>query len=164
MDQTLVQDVVQEVMRRLGGRGAQFAGPKVGEDAPANDQIKRRSEIHAGDGKFGIFADVNAAVDAATDAQQKLLKLSTDERDQIVKIIKATAKEKANEWGALEFAETKIGRLDHKVAKLHLLDNVPGVEFMKTNAFTGGNGVCLEECARSASSARSRRSRTACRR
>ena len=134
-------------MRRLGGRGTQFTGPKVGEDAPANDQIKRRDTIHAGDGRFGIFADVNAAVDAATDAQKKLLKLTTDERDQIVKLIKATALEKCVEWGELEFRETKIGRLDHKIEKLRILSNVPGVEYLKTRAYSGSNGLCLEEYA-----------------
>ena len=147
MDQTLVSDVVQEVMRRLNGGGAKFAGPKVGEDAPANDGITRHQNAPAGDGHYGVFANVDAAVTAATDSQNKLLKLTTGERDQIVKLIKATAKEKANEWGALEFAETKIGRLDHKIAKLNLLDLVPGVEFLKTDSFTGSNGVCLEEFA-----------------
>ena len=106
MDQTLVSDVVQEVMRRLNGGGTKFAGaksgPRVGEDAPANDQITRHQNAPAGDGRFGVFADVDAAVNAATDSQKKLLKLTTGDRDQIVKLIKATAKEKANEWGALE--------------------------------------------------------------
>src|SRR2546421_196973 len=50
-------------------------------------------------------------------------------------------------WGEMEFAETKIGRLDHKIEKLQILELVPGVEFLKTNATSGSNGVCLEEFA-----------------
>src|SRR4051794_41650094 len=47
----------------------------------------------------------------------------------------------------MEFDETKIGRLDHKIEKLEILELVPGVEFLKTNASSGSNGVCLEEFA-----------------
>ena len=47
----------------------------------------------------------------------------------------------------MELDETKIGRLDHKIEKLQILELVPGVEFLKTNADSGSNGVCLEEFA-----------------
>ena len=47
----------------------------------------------------------------------------------------------------MELDETKIGRLDHKIEKLQILELVPGVEFLKTNAISGSNGVCLEEFA-----------------
>src|SRR5207237_1488268 len=98
-------------------------------------------------GQFGIFANVDDAVNAATESQQKLAKLSLDDRDQIVKLVKAMAKANARAWGELEFNETKIGRLDHKIEKLQILELVPGVEFLTTNATTGTNGVCLEEFA-----------------
>jgi aldehyde dehydrogenase len=70
-----------------------------------------------------------------------------DERDQIVKLIKSTAKENCETWGRIELEETKIGRLDHKIEKLQILELVPGVEFLKTNAYSGSNGLCLEEFA-----------------
>ena len=47
----------------------------------------------------------------------------------------------------MELDETKIGRLDHKIEKLQILELVPGVEFLKTSAYSGTNGVCLEEFA-----------------
>src|SRR3954469_15489699 len=55
------------------------------------------------------------------------------------------AKENAVAWGTMEFEETKIGRLDHKIEKLQILELVPGVEFLKTTAMSGSNGICLEE-------------------
>ncbi len=70
-----------------------------------------------------------------------------DDRDAIVKLIKSTAKQNAEEWGRIELEETKIGRLDHKIEKLQILELVPGVEFLKTNATSGSNGICLEEFA-----------------
>jgi len=151
MNQALVQDVVQEVMRRLGrGNTRSEGGVRAGEDAPANDGLRKEAEknphrIDAPIGQFGVFSDVDQAVAAATDAQKKLMKLSLDDRDQIVKLVKRIAKENAKAWGEMEFAETRIGRLDHKIEKLQILELVPGVEFLKTNATSGSNGVCLEE-------------------
>lgn len=144
MNQTLIQDVVSEVMRRLGatpgGNGRVAADVASHSRAPAG----RASDA---DGRYGLFATVDAAVTAATDAQQKLLKLSLDDRDAIVKLIKQLAKTNAREWGEMELAETKIGRLDHKIEKLQILELVPGVEFLHTAATSGSNGLCLEEFA-----------------
>ncbi len=145
MDQAIVQDVVAEVMRRLDGRaavgGAHAGAGSVGHDGSAAHQVDLPN------GRYGIFSRVDDAVIAATDAQRKLLKLSMDDRDAIVKLIKSIAKENAETWGKLELDETKVGRLDHKIEKLKILELVPGVEFLRTNALSGSNGVCLEEFA-----------------
>ena len=37
----------------------------------------------------------------------------------------------AEDWGKLEFEETKIGRLDHKIEKLKIIKGVPGVEWLR---------------------------------
>src|SRR5688572_13916958 len=118
MDAAIVQDVIGEVRRRLATtRGA---SPRPSHPARA--------------GRLGIFATVEDAVSAAAEAQQRLETLSLDDRDSIVKLIKKMAKENARAWGEMEFAETKIGRLDHKIEKLEILELVPGVEFLKTRA------------------------------
>ena len=70
-----------------------------------------------------------------------------DDRDAIVKMIKSMALENCLPWAKMEFDETKVGRLDHKIEKLKILELVPGVEYLKTNAFSGSNGICLEEFA-----------------
>src|SRR5205814_10536993 len=98
-------------------------------------------------GEYGVFSNVDQAVSAATEAQKKLVRLSLDDRDSIVKLVKQMAKQNAQEWGKMELDETKIGRLDHKIEKLQILELVPGVEFLKTTAMSGSNGICLEEYA-----------------
>lgn len=133
MNQALIQDVVSEVMRRLEERGTQTDRPATAASSAA--------------GRFGVFSTVDDAVSAATDAQKKLVKLSLDDRDAIVKLVKRMAKENAQPWGKMEFDETQIGRLDHKIEKLQILELVPGVEFLKTNAYSGSNGICMEEFA-----------------
>src|SRR4051812_486624 len=161
MNQALVQDVVAEVMRRLGPRAPGGAngnghrrptGVRAGEDRAANEPQRRATYAHPHRtsvpvGEYGIFDRVDDAVGAATEAQQKLMRLSLDDRDAIVKLIKSIAEQNAQEWGRIELEETKIGRLDHKIEKLQILKLVPGVEFLKTNADSGSNGVCLEEFA-----------------
>jgi aldehyde dehydrogenase len=155
MNQALVQDVVAEVMRRLGPRmegASSKPGIRAGEDAPANKGKRIEAEAHphrvtVPTGQFGIFDKVDDCVNAATEAQKKLMKLSLDDRDAIVKLVKKMAKDNAQAWGKMEFDETQIGRLDHKIEKLQILELVPGVEFLKTNAISGSNGVCLEEYA-----------------
>lgn len=136
MNQALVQDVVSEVMRRLGK-------PTGG----AREVGSRPRIASASTGRHGVFESVDDAVAAATEAQEKLLKLSLDDRDAIVKLIKSMAKANAQAWGKMELDETKIGRLDHKIEKLQILELVPGVEFLRTSAMSGSNGVCMEEFA-----------------
>jgi aldehyde dehydrogenase len=153
MNQTLVQDVVAEVMRRLGDRRpGGNGGLRAGEDSAANDSKRIEAEQHPHRigipiGEFGVFEDIDDAVLAASESQKKLLRLSMTERDAIVKLIKSIAKQKAHEWGKLELDETQIGRLDHKIEKLQILEGVPGVEFLHTNAFSGSKGLALDEYA-----------------
>ena len=162
MNQALVQDVVSEVMRRLGhrapgGNGASTThrvptGVRAGEDAPANEPQRRATYARPHDagvpvGQHGVFERVDDAVGAATEAQKKLVRLSLDDRDGIVKLIKSMARENAQAWGRIELEETKIGRLDHKIEKLQILELVPGVEFLRTDATSGSNGLCIEEYA-----------------
>src|SRR5213076_165572 len=50
--------------------------------------------------------------------------------------------------GREELEETKIGKLAHKIEKLKVIaDRIPGVEFLRTEAFSGENGIALEEYA-----------------
>jgi len=149
MDATLIADVVSEVMKRLGGGGSSSRSTVMaGEDEAANDGLAGAPHrISDPVGQYGIFAKVDDAVVAATAAQQKLMALSLDDRDAIVKLIKKIAKDNAEAWGKMELDETEIGRLDHKIEKLKILELVPGVEFLRTDAYSGSNGVCMDEYA-----------------
>src|SRR5687768_18334205 len=151
MNQALVQDVVSEVMRRLNTSSAVANSPhatRAGSTAPTRVPFaKPQATITGADGRFGIFPKIDDAVSAATESQKRLARLSLDERDSIVKLIKSIAKKNAQDWGRLELEETKIGRLDHKVEKLEILDRVPGVEFLRTEAASGSSGLNLDEYA-----------------
>src|SRR2546425_365790 len=125
----------------LGNTGRAIV-PRAGKAAPANEPQRRATYAHPHStdvptGQYGIFNNVDQAVAAATEAQKKLVRLSLEDRDAIVKLIKSMAKQNAQAWGKMELDETKIGRLDHKVEKLQILELVPGVEFLRTDATSG---------------------------
>ena len=148
MNQALVQDVVIEVMRRLGNRiPPADGGVRGNENVPAPQAERQPQRVTAPVGQGGVFADIDQAVAAASEAQKKLVRLPLEDRDGVVKLIKSIAKQKAQEWGKLELDETKIGRLDHKIEKLQLQEGIPGVEFLVTHAHSGSKGVSLDEFA-----------------
>jgi len=127
-DTQLISSVVDEVLRRLGpGSGATSSA------AASTDGIFR--------------ADADQAVRTAQRAQQQLDEAGLDVRDQICNRIKQITKEHADQWARFELNETEVGRLDHKAAKLHLIESVPGVEFMRTAAHSGSSGIALDEAA-----------------
>lgn len=127
----LVAEIAREVLERLEGRLA-------GGDGGA-----RKAEAAAeGD---GVFATVDEAAEAAAEAQPKIAAMGLAERERIVGLIKDLCERHAEEWGRLELEETGLGRLDHKIEKLRIIRNVPGVEALQARARTDKDGLCLIE-------------------
>jgi aldehyde dehydrogenase len=96
----------------------------------------------------GVFHDVNEAVAAATAAQRRFEARGLEDRRKAVACIRRICSQQAEQLGREEMEETKIGRLSAKIEKLKLVaDRIPGVEFLRTDAFSGENGVSLQEYA-----------------
>jgi aldehyde dehydrogenase len=62
-------------------------------------------------------------------------------------IIRRICADNADELARVELAETKIGRADHKAAKLRNIRLVLGAESMHTDASSDSSGLCLVEYA-----------------
>src|SRR5215469_16282681 len=96
----------------------------------------------------GVFEDAESAVAAAREAQREFESRGLEDRRKAVACIRKICSERAEELGREELEETKIGRLPHKIEKLQVIaDRIPGVEFLRTDAFSGENGVSLQEYA-----------------
>jgi aldehyde dehydrogenase len=96
----------------------------------------------------GVFNDVETAVMAASAAQKEFEARDLEDRRQAVACIRKICSEQAEMLGREELEETKIGRLVHKIEKLKVIaDRIPGVEFLRTDAFSGENGISLQEYA-----------------
>lgn len=135
LDEALVRSVVEEVVKTFARGGVAAPAPSA---APA---IVKSS----GGRRFGVFPDAPSACQAAQAAFEQLREKGVAARAKVVEIVKTIVTDKAVEWGKFEFAETKIGRLDHKIEKLQIVKLVPGVEWLRPDARSGDHGIMLEE-------------------
>lgn len=131
VNEALIRDVVSEVLSRLG---AGPSGSAAGRPAAA------------GGGADGVFQAVDPAVAAARLAQQRLAAASLETRAAVIECIRQLVVEQAEDLGRIEFEETRIGRLDHKIEKLVVVGKkVPGMEMIPTEAVSGDHGLCVTE-------------------
>jgi aldehyde dehydrogenase len=153
MNEQVIRTVVQEVLSKLGK-----TSPAAAAAAPAQAGIPIVKGGGSGPGaplpgpaavtgRDGVFATVNDAVAAANEAFQKLRRRPVADREKIVQIVKRMCEQNATAWGQQEMAETKIGRLDHKIEKLQIIKRVPGTEWLRSDCYSGDGGLTVEEYA-----------------
>lgn len=97
---------------------------------------------------YGVFDNMDEAIEAADKAQKHLYDLSIDERDRFADIIRETVLKEENLQLLSNMAveETKIGRVSDKLIKNRVAAiKTPGKEDLRTNALTGSNGLMIEE-------------------
>ncbi|MCG8526883.1 MAG: aldehyde dehydrogenase [Opitutales bacterium] len=140
MDKQLIAKVVADVMTKI--REQESSAASTTPTPTSNPQVM----IRKGPRK-GVFERAEDAALAAKEGQEQLRKKGIDTRVEITRLIKEICVEKAAEWGKLEFEETKLGRLDHKIEKLQIVKDVPGVEWLRPYGLSGDNGITLEEFA-----------------
>lgn len=155
IDQDALRGVVERVLTDLGkiGGASAPAAPKS-NSTPASAEPKSDCSCGGGGGStsvpkgaYGVFNCVNQAAQAAHDSFLQLKKLGLEGRSRIIEIVKGICAANTEGWGKFELAETKIGRLDHKIAKLEIMNKVPGVEWLRPYALSGDDGITLEEYA-----------------
>src|SRR5688572_4142404 len=128
VNESLVRDIVSEVLSRLNGAaqgqpasaaGRSPAKPDCGCNGNGNAKVSTGSPGLRG--RFGIFQDADEACAAAQEAYLQLQQKGVGARRKVEEIVKALADKNAAEWGRMELEETKIGRLDHKIEKLKII-------------------------------------------
>ncbi len=137
LDEEKLRQIVRGVIRQMDSASpSSAASPQKAAVAPAT--ARPTSEK-------GIFSDVKSAVAAAYDGYKQLCKGGFEARKAVVDIVKSMTVANAREWGTFEYNETKIGKLEHKIGKLEIVKLVPGVEWIKPDAYSGDHGIMLEE-------------------
>jgi aldehyde dehydrogenase len=97
-------------------------------------------------GRHGVFTCVDEAVAAATQAFEELSERTLADRKRIIDHIRRISIEQSVELGTMEMEETRIGRLEHKIEKLKTLgERTPGVEFLRSEVFSGDHGLAVIE-------------------
>ncbi|MCC6126329.1 MAG: aldehyde dehydrogenase EutE [Pirellulales bacterium] len=130
LDEQVIRSVVEQVVARLAANGN-------GQGSPANGGFQ---------GRHGQFTCVNEAVAAAREAFERLSRCTLEERTRIIGHIRRIAIDQSVELGTLEMQETKVGRLKHKIEKIKTVGlRAPGVEFMRSEVFSGDHGLAVIE-------------------
>jgi aldehyde dehydrogenase len=97
-------------------------------------------------GRHGVFHNVEEAISAASYAFDELSRRTVEDRRRIISHIRRISIEQSVELGTMEMNETRIGRLEHKIEKLKTLgERTPGVEFMRSEVFSGDHGLAVVE-------------------
>lgn len=99
-----------------------------------------------GVGTLGVFNDMNDAVEAAYVAFQEFKERSKQCRKKIIDAVRKMALDHKEEFAKMTVEETKMGRVEHKIAKLvNAAIHSPGVEYLQPTAWSGKNGLALDE-------------------
>ncbi|HEX5790428.1 MAG TPA: aldehyde dehydrogenase [Luteolibacter sp.] len=152
IDPEMLRSVVENVVSRLNAGQTTLAPAATPAAKPAaapaaSCGCNGSKAAAAGKGERGVFDCVTKAADAAHAAHLRLKQLGVEGRRKVIDIVKHLAVSNAEPWGTFEMNETKIGRLDHKIAKLLITKNVPGTEWLQPYAMSGDGGITLEEYA-----------------
>ncbi|MCL2050414.1 MAG: aldehyde dehydrogenase EutE [Lachnospiraceae bacterium] len=107
--------------------------------APASAQAPAQAQA-------GIYNEMEAAIEAAAISQQVVQKMSMDQREKIISLIRSKTKENAEKLARLAVSETGMGNVGHKILKHHLVaEKTPGTEDIITTAWSGDLGLTLVE-------------------
>ena len=121
VNESMVQDIVKEVMAKM--------------------QL-----TSAPTGNHGVFQDMNEAIEAAKKSQKIVRRMSMDQREQIISVIRRKTRENAEILARMGVDETGMGNVPHKILKHQLVaEKVPGTEDITTQAFSGDRGLTLVE-------------------
>ena len=129
IDEKTIQNVVQEVLSRMTTDG--MASPINGNGYQ---------------GRLGQFTNVDEAVAASREAFEALSRRTLADRKKMIGHIRRISVDQCVELGTMEMEETKIGKLNHKIAKQKGIgETAPGVEFLRSEVFSGDYGLAVIE-------------------
>ena len=126
--QEIVKKVVQNVVDKIDSSGTPVTS--------------------SSNGNWGVFDDMNDAVNAAHEAFIAYKERSIQCRKSFIDAVRQMALDHKDELARMTVEETKMGRVEHKIAKfINTSKNSPGVEYLKPQAWSGKNGLALDEYA-----------------
>ena len=131
-----IEDVIARVIKNLNG----------GE--PVAPMAEWDGSQYNGRKYIGVYADMNDAIDAATEGYKAVRAMSLEERERVIFAIRDLCRKESPIMAKLGVSETKMGRVSHKTAK-HILvaDKTPGTADIVAQAKTGDYGLTLTEMA-----------------
>ncbi len=124
--QDLVRTVVRQVMER------------------SDNHVTSKSNGSSGD--WGVFDDMNDAVEAAHKAFLEFRDRSMQCRKKFTDAVRQMSLDHKEKLAVMTVEETKMGRVEHKIAKfVNAAKHSPGIEYLRPEAWSGRNGLALDE-------------------
>lgn len=109
-----------------------------------NEQSNSKSNVI--ENGLGIFEDMNDAIESAWTAQKVLAKYSIEGRSKLIEAMRVELRKNVEFLAKMAVEETGMGRYEDKIKKNKLaIEKTPGVEDLKSEVFTGDDGLTLLE-------------------
>ena len=144
-----LQNIIKQVMVNISTEDQQVNnGTKVEKMREVNVMASNyKTSLQSPISENGVFENINDAINAADLAQKTLIKdFSLEDREGFISEIRKVVLEQKVELARMILEETKLGRFEDKIAKLELTaTKTPGTEDLKTEAFSGDNGLTIVE-------------------
>lgn len=163
LDEAKIAEIVGRVIERIlpaqgseparsrGGSGGGAGSARKTEEpycAPAPPRYDPGSApaVHTRPAQRGVFAEMDRAVEAAHHAYKKHEAGSLEVRARVIEAIRACGRRETARISEMAVAETKLGRVDHKLKKNSLvIERTPGLEILRPVAFSGDHGLMITE-------------------
>lgn len=141
-----IEAIVDQLVQRLTPAGT----PAEAKPAPAVTAglaAKRDSAPPSpNEGTLGSFPDVDSAVIAAGKAFRDYHDVKVEQRKKIIAAIRDVCRDHIADISRLAVEETGLGRYEDKLKKNSLaIDKTPGVEDLFPEAFSGDDGLTIQE-------------------
>ncbi len=126
-DKKQIENIVKKVMQELSSGG---------QNPSATDSADR---------SYGVFQEMEAAIQAAAVAHDQLVQLPLATREKIIQAIRDVGWANREEYGRMELEETDLGDVSGTVLKLETACGVPGIEDLSSEVYTGDMGITINE-------------------
>ncbi|MDW7682030.1 MAG: aldehyde dehydrogenase, partial [bacterium] len=97
---------------------------------------------------WGVFDDMNDAIHAAHGAFLEYENFDIQDRKRFIDAVRRVTLDFKEEFSRMAVEQTGMGRAEHKITKhINVAKHASGVEFLQPKAWSGKNGMALEEYA-----------------
>ncbi len=121
---------------------------KIVHNVTEKINLSNVSYSNSANGDWGVFDDMNNAVEAAYKAFIEYKERSMQCRKKFIDAVRQMAIDYKDELARMTVEETKMGRVEHKIAKfINAAENSPGIEYLNPEAWSGKNGLAIDEFA-----------------
>jgi aldehyde dehydrogenase len=145
LDDKRIEEIVARVLERLGGSDPGIKQASVGRvGAAAGDTPRPKANIPRGTN--GVYQDADEAAKAARRAFEQNERTPIAVRVKMVENMRRAVLSNNDALSRYAVEETGLGRYEDKLSKNRLVaEKTPGVEILRSAAYTGDDGLMLTE-------------------